>query len=216
MLVWVAAAARQARLVDAVYVATGDEPVAVACRHWGIPVLETPVDLPSGTDRVARAAKSISADVVINLQGDEPTLSPAALDALVEVFESPSVDFASLMTPLAPDDVDDPNRVKVWCDNSGDAASFSRLGGRRAGAHLHVGVYAFRPHRLSAFAALPPSVREQAHRLEQLRALDQNWPIRMVETPWRGLSVDTAGDLDRVRRHLEPPSDPISGVGWGV
>ncbi len=202
MLVWVAEAARRARRVDAVYVATGDAAVVSACEQWGLSVLRTPASLPSGTDRVAMAADAVEADVIINVQGDEPTLAPAALDALVDVFAAPTVELASLMTALAPSEIEDPHRVKVWCDAAGDASRFSRVHGGRPGARLHVGVYAFRPDRLRAFAALEPCEQESRQRLEQLRALEQGWPIRMVETPWRGLSVDTPADLVRVRRVL--------------
>ena len=216
MLAWVAAAASRCRRVDAVYVATGDPDIEAACAQCGIAVIETPSVLPSGTDRVAVAAQHVAADVVINLQADEPTLDAGTLDALVEAFQSSSVDFASLMGPLEPDELDDPNRVKVWCNAMGDAIAFSRTHDGRAGARLHVGVYAFRPARLRAFAALPPSRSEQVHRLEQLRALDQGWPIRMVETAWRGLAVDTPEDLARARAILSgPPGSMTSSAVTG-
>ena len=203
MLLWVVDAARRARRIDAVYVATGDDAVAAACAAVGQPVLRTRADLPSGTDRVAAAATQLGADIVVNVQADEPTVSPQSLDALVGVFSDPGVDFASLMTALQPHERQDPHRVKVWCTPVGDARLFRRDEGGDAEARLHLGIYAYRRHRLQAFARLPPSPLERAHRLEQLRALEQGWPIRMVETSWRGLAVDTPADLARARRYFD-------------
>lgn len=212
MIAWVHDAATRASRIDAAYVATGCPEVVAACEAWAIPVISTARALPSGTDRVAAAARQISAEIVLNVQGDEPALTPEVLDALVAAFDAPSVQMASLMCGL-PDAAAwrDPHAVKVVCDAAGDALYFSRApipharrGGVPEAARLHCGVYGFRRARLFEFAASPPAPLEGVEGLEQLRALHHGWSIRMVEVDWPGLGVDTPADLARARARLAP------------
>lgn len=208
MIRWVYEAARAAERIDAVYVATASDAIERACRAFGAEVLRTGAGHPTGTDRVAFAARGLAADVVVNVQADEPTLTPAVLDALVGAFDDPAVRIASLMTAGGDDDAADPHTVKVVCAANGDALYFSRAGipfgrdGAHAATRIHLGVYGFRAEALQRFTAAPPSPLELIEGLEQLRALHHGWPIRMVEVDWRGVGVDTPADLKRVRALL--------------
>lgn len=210
MIAWVHAAAAATPGIDAVYVATASPEIERACQGFGAEVLRTGAGHPSGTDRVAFAARGLDASVVLNVQADEPTLTPAVLGALVAAFDDPAVRIASLMTRATPPEMSDPDTVKVVCAANGDALYFSRASvpfGRdpeaAAGiARIHLGVYGFRADALAAFAAAAPAPLERAEGLEQLRALHHGWPMRMVEVEWRGVGVDTARDLARARALL--------------
>lgn len=215
MLAWVFEAAAAAARVDAVYVATADAEVAAVARGLGAEVVVTRDDHTTGTDRVAEAVAQIGAAgvtprVVVNVQADEPTLSGAVLDALIGAFDEAGVEIATLAT-RARDAVEvaDPDAVKVVCDARRDALYFSRApipyardGEMLDVARIHVGVYAFRPEALRRFAGARPSPLEAYERLEQLRALHHGWKIRVVETDWRGVGVDTERDLARARALL--------------
>ena len=210
MIEWVYAAARDTPGIDRVCVATASPAVARACAGFGAEVIETGADHPTGTDRVAFAARTLEADIVVNVQADEPTLTPAVLGALVAAFDDPAVGIASLMTRATAAEIVDPEAVKVVCRADGDALYFSRAaipfgrtaGAQQAEARLHLGVYGFRAPLLHAFAAADPAPLEAIEGLEQLRALHHGWPIRMVEVDWRGVGVDTAADLARARTLL--------------
>lgn len=215
MLAWVYAAVAGAARVDAVWVATADGEVAAAARALGAEVVVTRDDHTTGTDRVADAVAQLAEAgvrprVVVNVQADEPTLSGDVIDALVGAFDDPGVEIATLAT-RARDAVEvaDPDVVKVVCDGRGDALYFSRApipyardGEMLDVARVHVGVYAFRPGALRRFAAARPSPLEAYERLEQLRALHHGWKVRVVETAWRGVGVDTERDLARARALL--------------
>lgn len=215
MVAWVYEAVAAARRVGAVYIATADVEVAAAAREIGAEVVVTRDDHQTGTDRVAEAvavlaAAGVAVDVVLNVQADEPTLTPAVLDALAAAFDDPGVEIATLATrPRDAVEVADPDAVKVVCDAAGDALYFSRApipyardGDMLDVARIHVGVYAFRPKALARFAAASPSPLEGCERLEQLRALHHGWKIRVVDTDWRGVGVDSERDLERARALL--------------
>ncbi|MCB9762990.1 MAG: 3-deoxy-manno-octulosonate cytidylyltransferase [Alphaproteobacteria bacterium] len=199
MIQWVWERAGMARRVHRVIVATDAPEVAAACRRFGAEVALTRPDHPSGSDRVAEVARGFAAGtLVINVQGDEPLIEPAALDAVVAAFDDPGVEMASAMAPLADRERDDPHAVKVIVDPYGDAIDFHRV-------HLgptsqrHLGLYAWRRERLLALTALPPHPVELERRLEQLRALRAGVRIRMVSVPRAAPGVDTLADLERVR-----------------
>lgn len=213
MIQWVYERARKARRLAAVYVATDADAVEAACQRFGAEVIRTSSAHRSGTDRVAEAAGRLDAEAVLNVQGDEPLIEPALLDRLAALAADASVRMASAMTPLR--DVaalHDPHVVKVVVDHRSDALYFSRApipwpgsGGTLPEdypAYKHLGVYYFRRTALLEFAALPPAPLEQHEQLEQLRALAHGWKIRMVETAYDGLGVDTPADLEKVRKHI--------------
>ena len=201
--------AAQSTLLGELLVATDDERIFRAVEDFGGRVVMTSPECPSGTDRVAEAAGPIEADVVVNIQGDEPFLSPRVLDQLVEPFH----DDAALEMSTVAREIDDeaaladPNVVKVVRDLRGDALYFSRSlvpHPRRPGVQPtleHIGLYAFRKSFLLEYAKMAPTPLERAEALEQLRALENGRKIRVVLTrDHLGLSVDTPVDLERAER----------------
>ncbi len=201
-------AARRARRLDRVIVATDDARIAEAVARFGCECMMTRIDHPSGTDRVAEVAAALDgAGIVVNLQGDEPEVSGAALDRVVSLLEDDhGAPMATLATPIRTEAVyRDPSCVKVVLSRSGRALYFSRspIPHHRDGpsgatlAHLHLGLYAYRRDFLLGLAQLPPSPLERAEKLEQLRALEAGYPIAVgiVEEP--SIGVDTLEDYRR-------------------
>jgi 3-deoxy-manno-octulosonate cytidylyltransferase (CMP-KDO synthetase) len=205
----VAERARKARGVSRVAVATDDERIAAAARGCGAEAVMTG-PAACGTDRVAEAARGMGpAEVVVNLQGDEPLVEPAAIEALLGAMEDGSVQMATLSRPLEAGELGRPQVVKVVTGENGDALYFSRAaiphrreGGESPLARAHVGMYAFRAPFLQEFARLPQGRLEREESLEQLRALEHGHGIRVVETEYRGFGVDTPEDLERARALL--------------
>jgi 3-deoxy-manno-octulosonate cytidylyltransferase (CMP-KDO synthetase) len=204
--------ASQAATLARVLVATDDERVLAAVRAFGGEAVLTSSDHRSGTDRVAEAAEPLSADVVVNIQGDEPLIDPAAIDSLVAPFDSePGLSMTTLATPIRHgEEIKDPGVVKVVVDRQGYALYFSRypipyVRGQGAGAQRlkHLGLYAYRADFLQAFSRLEPTPLEQAEALEQLRALENGERIFVVLTEHDAVSVDTPEDLTRVRAIME-------------
>jgi 3-deoxy-manno-octulosonate cytidylyltransferase (CMP-KDO synthetase) len=214
---------RRARRPDRVLVATDDERIAAVVRGFGGEAVLTSAAHLTGTDRLAEAAAAMDAEIVVNVQGDEPMLDPEGIDAAVDALAlDPGLDIATLSLPLR--DVDEmlsPSVVKVVSDARGEALYFSRspipmvrdggsdlraaaaLAVARGLARKHVGLYAYRRASLLRFAALPESPLEAAEGLEQLRALHHGMRIRVVEREGvAGPAVDTAEDLERVRALL--------------
>lgn len=208
MIAWVVAAALKAENIDEVCVATDDERIFDAAREAGARAVMTSPNCASGTDRVAEAAKAVRADVYLNVQGDEPAVDPRDLMRLVAAFDvADPPEMATLTRPLAdPADAANPNAVKVVRNALGDALYFSRSpiphyrdGADRAGLAptlLHVGVYAYTAGALAAFASMPESGLERAEKLEQLRALEAGWRIRVIDALGEpGVGVDRPEDI---------------------
>jgi 3-deoxy-manno-octulosonate cytidylyltransferase (CMP-KDO synthetase) len=203
--------AQQATRLSEVLVATDDERIMVAVRAFGGHVVLTSPNHRSGTDRVAEAAAGLSADVVVNIQGDEPLIDPHAIDSLVEPFQTrPDVAMTTLAVPIrAPAEIEDPSVVKVVVGRQGYALYFSRfpIPYRREGGAVHsvvptlkhIGLYAYRSDFLQAFARIEPTPLEQTEALEQLRVLEHGHRIFVVPTEHDAVSVDTPEDLERVR-----------------
>jgi len=208
MIAHVVRRALAAKTVDHVIVATDDERVAVAATEAGAEVVMTGVH-PSGTDRIAEAVAGGSIwDLVINVQGDEPMLSGANIDTLVEGMRArPEVGMATLCRPISLEDVNDPNAVKVVRRSDGRALYFSRSAipfprdSETAEAlwRLHLGIYGFRPETLRSLVAMQPSSLERAEGLEQLRAMENGIDILVFDAPDEAHGVDTPQDLERVR-----------------
>jgi len=206
----VVARARSASGVDVVVVATDDERIALAAREAGAEVVVTgPAE--TGTDRVALAARVMRPrpTLVVNLQGDEPLIEPTAIEALVRAMNAGGSEMATMARPLDAGEWERPEVVKVVTDRNGNALYFSRAcipahrgPGPSPLARAHVGMYAYTPAFLERFAALEPGRLEQEERLEQLRALEHGYRIRVVETTYRGFGVDTPQDLERARAFL--------------
>jgi len=202
------AAGRIARLL----VATDDERIASAVRAFGGEVAMTSAAHASGTDRLAEVARSLPAEVFVNIQGDEPLLDPQDIDRLVECLDSdPSSDMATLADPLLdPEEARDPNIVKVVCDAAGRALYFSRSPIpyvlAKAGAARpwlrHVGLYAYRRGFLLEFASWSPGALEELEGLEQLRTLERGRTIKVLRARGRYHGVDTPDDVRAVEQAL--------------
>lgn len=218
--------AASARRIERLVIATEDPRIVDACRGFGAEARMTSPEHPSGTDRVAEivAAESETPDIVVNIQGDEPFVDARTLDHLVDALERDAE--AAIATPVeplrCPDDLFDPNVVKVVRTTAGRALYFSRSpvpfhrGGRTAlgadfrdvlasrpgglaGYLRHQGIYAYRADALLALTKMPPSPLERDEGLEQLRALEAGMPIRVVDSFFRSLAVDTPRDLERAQ-----------------
>jgi len=200
------------RAVSSVIVATDDRRVADAVRAFGGDVRMTRADHASGTDRLAEVASTLDCDIVVNLQGDEPLMAPEAIAAAVAPFSNdPDLQMTTLCHRIERDDeLKNPNVVKVVVDLSGYALYFSRSPipyVRDAAYHQcyrHIGLYAHRRQALLVLASLDPTPLERAESLEQLRALEHGIRIRVVQTDYSPIGVDTPDDLARVRAALDP------------
>jgi 3-deoxy-manno-octulosonate cytidylyltransferase (CMP-KDO synthetase) len=203
----------RARSLDDVIVATDDGRIVEAVRGFGGKAALTSADHRSGTDRLAEVAAGLSADVIVNIQGDEPLVEPAEIDLLVAPFgRRRRLGMTTLATPITSnEDFQDPAVVKVVVDRRGYALYFSRQAipyerdGRTGERLKHVGMYAYRRSFLLAFARLSPTPLETAESLEQLRALEHGFPIYVVRSAHDAISVDTEADLARVRALLAGP-----------
>lgn len=209
-------ACQQSKLADQVIAAVDDPALAAVAKDCGIEARLTPSDLPSGSDRVWAVVQDMpEVDIVVNVQGDEPEIDPQAIDRLIAAVRDGAA-VATLAAPLAPEQFDDPAAVKVVSSLSGRALYFSRaaiphprqIGG--VAPRLHVGLYAYRRDALAAFAAWPPTALEQTEGLEQLRLLEHDVSLQVVDWPRSFPGIDTRHDydsfLERVRDHLSPPS----------
>lgn len=200
-----------ARRADKVIVATDDSRIEAAVQSFGGQVVRTRKDHPSGTDRVAEAAQGLDADLIINLQGDEPLIDPAALDVLAELLENdPNADLATLAVPLTSlEQWQNPNCVKVVCDQRGRALYFSRSpipfvrDGQpdfSAEPHQflqHLGLYAYRRPVLARLASASPEPLETHEKLEQLRALALGYRMHVGVVRHASIGVDTPADYER-------------------
>lgn len=196
-----------------VYVATDDERILGHVAEFGGNVVRPEGEFSTGTDRIAAAVPILEAkeharfDQIVNVQGDEPLIDIANVDALIEALQqNPALSMATLASPIASDE-EYLNRdvVKVVTDSRGDALYFSRAPipyGSVTLARRHIGVYAYQRAALDAFVALAPSPLEGAESLEQLRALQNGFKIRVVETDKPHLGVDRPEDVDRVEKEL--------------
>ena len=209
MVEWVWRAVAACSLMETVVVATDSEEVAAVCRDRGVPVTMTSPDCPSGSDRVREVAQQIDADIYVNIQGDEPTLTPDFFPPLLSLFERSEVEVATLAVSCALDEIADPNAVKVVTALDGRALYFSRAtipydrdGAGFSGYRKHLGIYAYRKAALQRFAALPPSPLEKTERLEQLRLLENGMALYVAEAPRDTVGVDTEADLEKAEAIL--------------
>lgn len=209
MVEWVWRAAAASRLMDPVVVATDSEEVAAVCEARGIPVEMTSSECPSGSDRVREVARRIEADIYVNIQGDEPTLTAQFFEPLIKLFERPEVEISTLAVRCPPQDLTNPHAVKVVTAHDGRALYFSRAtipfdrdGSGFSGYRKHLGIYAYRKAALERFAKLEPSPLERVERLEQLRLLENGIGVYLAEAPCDTIGVDTEEDLKRAEEML--------------
>lgn len=212
--------ASQARYLTSIIIATDDERIFQVARNFGARVRMTRADHPSGTDRVAEIASAENCDVVVNIQGDEPLIDPAAIDAaILPMAHDDEIQMATLKKRIEdPSEIHNPNVVKVVTDLQGDAIYFSRHAipyerDTRTPHFKHIGLYLYRRDFLLDYPNLPVGPLEQAERLEQLRALENGYKIRVVETDYESLGVDTPADLERVVHLYESSLTGVEGNG---
>lgn len=211
MIQWVWEAARRARGISEVVVATDNDEIAQVVRAFGGRAQMTRSDHRSGTDRVAEVARELDVDVLINVQGDEPLLPPTALEALVERFGPSTCPMGTLVhEETDPAELANPARVKVVCRNDGRALYFSRSiipfdrDRKGTGKYFkHLGIYAYRRDFLLQLATLPPSPLEELEQLEQLRVLENGHDILVVPVVYDGFGVDTPEDLEAMRQAVK-------------
>ena len=199
--------ASKAKLIDKAIVATDDERIFKAVKEYGGEVMMTRADHPTGTDRLAEVATAFSdVDVIVNVQGDEPLIEPSLIDDLIRLFnEDPNLHMATVSTELTEEaDINNPNNVKVISDLNGYALYFSRSVipyPRNAGkskVYKHIGIYAYRREFLLKYAKMSPTPLEQSESLEQLRALENGYRIKVLRSDNQFIGVDTEEDLKLV------------------
>ncbi|MBP6715357.1 MAG: 3-deoxy-manno-octulosonate cytidylyltransferase [Acidobacteria bacterium] len=207
MIQHVHARAAAASRVDAVLVATDDQRIADVVDGFGGVAVMTGAHHPTGTDRLAEVAASLSGDIIVNVQGDEPMIDASAIDACVDALTThPDDVMSTVRRPLGDDEAENPAVVKVVVDHADVALYFSRAslphvryGNATPPRWAHLGLYGYRRTFLLKLASLPPTPLEQAESLEQLRVLEHGYRIRCVKTLSVSVGVDTAEDLERVR-----------------
>lgn len=207
---WVWEAASKCKGAKDVIVATDDKRIYDAVIDFGGSVAMTSKRHRSGTDRVAEVAAAVRAKVVVNVQGDEPLLDPRAVDKLITAMAEPHTLMATLAHRLTSEaEWRSPEVVKVALDLQGNALTFSRSPlpfmrkwEPKVKLWRHVGIYAFRAAALQMFVSWKPSALEKAESLEQLRALENGLPIRVLETKYHCIGVDTPADLKAVEKRL--------------
>ncbi len=201
-------AVRSSPLLDDVIVATDSDEIMQVCRRHGWNARMTSPAHRSGTERVQEISESVAADVYVNVQGDEAMTRAGHIAALLEVMKDPNVHVGTLKTAASPDDISNPNAVKVVTDAAGRALYFSRAtipfdrDGSSPSYFKHLGFYAYRKAALDRFCALPESSLERSERLEQLRFLENGISIHVAETLYDAVGVDTEEDLRRVEQIL--------------
>jgi 3-deoxy-manno-octulosonate cytidylyltransferase (CMP-KDO synthetase) len=217
--------ARQVAGVTAVLVATDDERIAAAVRSFGGDAVMTSPSHATGTDRVAEAVRARSEPFVVNVQGDEPEFAPDEVAALLEALrEDASLPLGTLAAVAEAPELESPSAVKVVLDRRGRALYFSRSripfhrdvpAGQAPETPVlrHVGIYAFRREALLAFAALPSTPLERAEKLEQLRALENGWPVHVVVGRRAPPGIDTREDYEAFVRRALLASKPTAAGG---
>lgn len=212
--------ASEARSIGGVVVATDDARIATAVERFGGTAFLTSPDHPSATERLAELVAPVRCGLVVNVQGDEPLLDPSVIDAVVGVMlRDSAIEMATAARRIRPDELTNPNLVKVVTDRNGFALYFSRSPipyGRDQSvvdlARGHIGLYGYRRDVLLRLAQLPPTPLETAEALEQLRALEHGIRIKVVETSYQSIGVDTEEDLERVRNFVNEPREPREGT----
>lgn len=230
MIQWVYERAKRSTLVQRVIVATDDERILKAVRAFGGEAVMTSKDHATGTDRIAEVAEGIACDIVVNVQGDEPLIRPAMIDqAVAPLRDGPAIPMGTLCKRITERaEAFDPNVVKVVRDEKGFALYFSRApipwnrdqwAGRTAPGDLplagplykHIGLYAYRRDFLLRYAKMPQSALEHIEKLEQLRALERGYRIKVVETEHESFGVDIPGDLGKILNRLDESREEHGG-----
>jgi 3-deoxy-manno-octulosonate cytidylyltransferase (CMP-KDO synthetase) len=222
MVQWVYERARRSRLVNRVIVATDDERIRRAVSDFGGEAVMTSSEHATGTDRIAEVARTLTCDIVVNVQGDEPLIHPDMIDeAVAPLVKDASIPMGTVCKKIGErSEAADPNVVKIVFDKDGFALYFSRSpipwdrdrwAGKRSfddldpagGMYKHIGLYVYRRDFLLRYAKMPQTPLETAEKLEQLRALESGFRIRAVVTEHESFGVDIPGDLGKILKRLE-------------
>ena len=200
-------------LFDQVYVVTDDDRIENAIREVGGSVIRSQKEHNSGSDRLAEASKDLEVDIIVNVQGDEPFTDKENLQKVIDIFANDpqkNIAVASLMERIThPDDIANPNNVKVVVNKFNEALYFSRSvipfprdTNTKVPYYKHIGIYAYRKDVLQQFTQLPPSLLEETEKLEQLRYLENGFKIRLAVTDIPTIGIDTPEDLEKARQRL--------------
>ena len=203
MVVHVYEIAKKSELVDDVIVAVDDDETVNELKKWKVKTIMTDINHFSGTDRVYEASKDNDAELIVNLQADEPFLDPNLIDRLINEFEDPQIEMATVAgKELSPDSINDVNTVKVLLDAERFALAFRRkpLELESGGYYHHAGIYAYRRDILDKFTNLDISINEKKYKLEQLRAIDNGISIKVVLTDRVNRGIDTLEDVRGLKR----------------
>lgn len=207
---WAWENAQAAKMVDTVIIACDDAAVYQAAKNFGAQAVMTSTGHHSGTDRIAEAVRDIDADIIINVQADEPLLHPSIIDAVAQtMIDDERISMATARTTLTEHEADNPHTVKVICDRNGYALYFSRYPipfyrdpAVKRTFYKHIGVYAYTKDFLFTFKNLPQSHLEESEKLEQLRALEAGYRIKVIDTSFDTIGVDTEADLLRAETEI--------------
>ncbi|MGB9824615.1 MAG: 3-deoxy-manno-octulosonate cytidylyltransferase [Candidatus Hydrothermia bacterium] len=211
MIQYVYEGASQSKLADKVLVATDSEEVLEVVKNFGGYAVLTPSDLPSGTDRVHYATKELDYDIIVNLQGDEPLIKGEILDRIITELQHTDAD---IVTPYKitynKDEIEDENRVKIVADNSDYALYFSRSvipfnrdRIEKIPYKIHIGIYGYKKASLERFVKAGYSFLESTEKLEQLRALEHGFRIKLIKVQYDSIPVDVPEDIKRVEEVLK-------------
>lgn len=203
--------AKKVKLIDEIYIATDDERIRNKATAFGANVIMTSKEHTCGTDRIAEAIQNMDGEVILNLQGDEPLINPDALDALIKpLIEDESINMATLITVIKDKkDYNNPNIAKVVKDVNNFALYFSRSlvpysrDGTETDVFKQIGIYVYRRDFLLKFSKMEPTVYENIEKLEQLRALEMGYKIKLVETQHDSIAVDRPEDITKVEHALK-------------
>lgn len=208
---WAYEALRSSPLLADVIIATDSPEIFETCRRHAWKAQMTAASHRSGTERVHEVSNSVEADIYLNVQGDEPLVRPEQVAGLIELMKDPAVSVGTIKTPCSPEEIANPNVVKVVTARDGKALYFSRAAvpfdrdRSHPSYYKHLGLYAYRKPALNDFVSWPESVLEKTERLEQLRFLENGTPLYVAETPFDSVGVDTEEDLNRVAEILQRP-----------
>ncbi len=208
--------ASQAKTLGKVIIATDDESILRKAKEFGAEAVLTSPSLSSGTERVAETVKDLDADIVANIQGDEPLIEPRAIDeAIKSLIDNPEIPMATLAYKMTKkEEIEDPNVVKVVFDKDNFALYFSRspipysklkTQNSKFKTYKHLGLYVYRKEFLLKLAKMKPTPLERMEGLEQLRVLENGYRIKVVETEYDSIGVDTPRDLEKVRAIIKMP-----------
>jgi 3-deoxy-manno-octulosonate cytidylyltransferase (CMP-KDO synthetase) len=221
MIQWVYERAKQSKTLDELFVAVDDPRVQSIVEGFGGKAILTGSGHKSGTDRIAEVVEKMAADIIVNIQGDQPLIDPNMIDEAVQpMIDNPEIQMSTLKRAIEEDEFDDPGIVKVVVDEKDFALYFSRSlipypqHGENMRVYEHVGLYVYRKDFLLKVSKIPQSYLEKIESLEQLRVLEKGYKILVVETKMdksAGISVDTPEDLERVEKLI----DKMKGLNDG-